>query len=827
MKQNIYIAALLAGMLALAGCGGGGSAQEPVINDPPLGQDDCDAGTIFSEGACLTQGQIADAAEQATEEAAKEVAATIVTNAKAAIAAAETLAAVDAVIGGLDQGAISQEDYAALQGEATARKGSISAAAVQAAKDAINAAGKDADVDFQLRTAKENNPNILATAHDELEMAAENRKTAIQMAADQQRNSDSATAVQAAIDKIKAASTIEDVEAAEAEADGNAAILQSEKDKDADDAGSYQMAAADRIRALENPIQKEALMMAEQGYAGALREAEGAGDAVEQGQIDAVDTALETLKTRIAEATAVSEADKADAVQHRDDADDKIAALESRRSQVDALKAAEATVIRLTGWTQDGSFGGFQPTRAEHTAIDNAVQALRALLEDESDNVVDNGMYWTTVLLAEGWAEGQDDRLTALETDQQNQDSANALAMTLKLWDAIGKDGNKGTATVDGDGMITVDRDGNSSVAVVALTESSTSVASLHGWEGSEQTGKPAENAAGDSGTYTARLYSNVGEANDGGKFNADGTLDADDDGTFDSGVLTFSNGGQATRVASPKFDSEVPSVGPKFYGLPDPNPQQATRIKPIEGKYYGVSGSYTCAPTNDDACSVTKKSGGYMLAGAWTFTPNDPEDTVTEMPDTVYEVYGWWLHEDANGKATASAFQTKRGDPSAGRNALALVGLVAGTATYKGGAAGKYAIRAGSTNDAGHFIADATLEADFEDDMVSGTINNFRVGDDEDSRDWSIALEKSGFDNGSGLIKGSNGTGTAKMTTWKMKDTDTNATKSGAWEGQFYSSIPANMDGAGTPRSATGIFHSEYNNTGRMVGAFGVSLDN
>jgi len=32
MKQNIYIAALLAGMLALAGCGGGGSSD----GDPPL-----------------------------------------------------------------------------------------------------------------------------------------------------------------------------------------------------------------------------------------------------------------------------------------------------------------------------------------------------------------------------------------------------------------------------------------------------------------------------------------------------------------------------------------------------------------------------------------------------------------------------------------------------------------------------------------------------------------------------------------------------------------------------------------------------------------------
>ena len=72
------------------------------------------------------------------------------------------------------------------------------------------------------------------------------------------------------------------------------------------------------------------------------------------------------------------------------------------------------------------------------------------------------------------------------------------------------------------------------------------------------------------------------------------------------------------------------------------------------------------------------------------------------------------------------------------------------GTATYMGGAAGKYALSSstGGTNDAGHFTAKATLEADFNvDDMISGTIDTF-MGADGMARDWSVELKESGVGN-------------------------------------------------------------------------------
>ena len=70
------------------------------------------------------------------------------------------------------------------------------------------------------------------------------------------------------------------------------------------------------------------------------------------------------------------------------------------------------------------------------------------------------------------------------------------------------------------------------------------------------------------------------------------------------------------------------------------------------------------------------------------------------------------------------------------------------GTATYTGGAAGKYALYSatGGTNDAGQLTADATIEADLGDNSavgkITGTIYNF-TGADGMARDWSVELEK------------------------------------------------------------------------------------
>ena len=140
------------------------------------------------------------------------------------------------------------------------------------------------------------------------------------------------------------------------------------------------------------------------------------------------------------------------------------------------------------------------------------------------------------------------------------------------------------------------------------------------------------------------------------------------------------------------------------------------------------------------------------------------------------------------------------------------------GTATYTGGAAGKYALRSstGGTNDAGHFTANAMLEADFNDDMITGTIDGF-VGADGESRDWSVELMESGVGD-TGIILGSDGTGDQMMTVWTIGGTDGDA--AGGWQGTLQ-----NNGDDGVPKVGTGTFYSEFGEAGKMVGAFGVNL--
>ena len=402
---------------------------------------------------------------------------------------------------------------------------------------------------------------------------------------------------------------------------------------------------------------------------------------------------------------------------------------------------------------------------------------------------------------AEAERQAEADRMAAEER------AAEMAAMTAKLWAAIGTtplaSNNTAGTVIATDGTLTVTRsvDGTAQTPRPLEENEDATVASLNGWAGSEHTAKPD----GD-GTYTARLYSNVGEPTMGAKFNS-GTGPGNVGFALTNGVLTAGFDANPSRIASPQFDH---TAGTKSFMLPDPNPNGNTRIN-IPGSYYGVAGTYTCTTSGTDTCTAVKAAGtGYTLgvtgSAAWSFTPDNAEARVTEMPDTVYAVYGWWLHETADG-ATVSAFTGYRGEEAASG-----VDTLQGSATYKGGAAGKYAVSAGAHNDSGHFTADAELKANFDTDMISGTINNFMGGDDM-PRDWSVAL-KAGPVIADGTIAS-----VAEGTTWTMGGTD--AAASGSWSGALYN----NNDG-GVPGAGTGMFHSVYGNTGRMVGAFGVNLE-
>ena len=321
-------------------------------------------------------------------------------------------------------------------------------------------------------------------------------------------------------------------------------------------------------------------------------------------------------------------------------------------------------------------------------------------------------------------------------------------------------------------------------------------------------------------GTYEAVVYASVSEPTKGAKFNS-GTGAGNVGFATTGGVLMIADATNvATRIASSSFDH---GAGSKAFHFPDPKPLEATTIR-ISGSYYGVGGTYACTPAvATDGCRVHRAADGYTLAltgdgsGAWTFTAANPDARVTVIvPDTEYVSFGWWTQKSPYGDdyGFVSAFQDDWGGIVPAATGIT---NLRGTATYSGGAAGVYALSSltGGINDAGVFTAAATLKADFHEDMISGTIDNF-VGADGRSRDWSLELTTSGVGD-TGTITGSDGTGDPMQTVWTIGGTAADA--GGRWSGTLYDN-----DAGGVPKVAAGTFYSTYGHEGRLVGAFGTT---
>ena len=343
-----------------------------------------------------------------------------------------------------------------------------------------------------------------------------------------------------------------------------------------------------------------------------------------------------------------------------------------------------------------------------------------------------------------------------------------------------------------------------------------------HGWEGRKFMRVLAGADPDLDGVYDAVVYANAGRptTTEGAKFSS-GTGAGNVGFATTGGVLMIADATNvATRIVSSSFDH---GTGSKTFHFPDPKPPEVTTIT-IPGSYYGVVGNYACTPAvAADGCRVDRAAHGYTLAltgdggGTWTFTATNPDDRVTVIvPDTEYVSYGWWRQKSPYGDdyGFVSAFQDDWGGTVPAATGIA---DLRGTATYSGGAAGIYALASltGGINDGGAFTAAATLKADFHDDMISGTIDDF-VGADGRSRDWSLELTTSGVGD-AGRITGSDGTGDPMQTVWTLGGTAADA--GGQWSGNLYDN-----DAGGVPKVAAGTFYATYGHEGRMVGAFGTT---
>ena len=471
---------------------------------------------------------------------------------------------------------------------------------------------------------------------------------------------------------------------------------------------------------------------------------------------------------------------------------------EQREAIETAIGAASAAVAAVDNDSTD----------AQVSAADTAIMNARSAIADAGnvpagEKAANTG---TVNALAMQLSAAKSSRQMAMDDAQSAADAA-MMATAMKLHDGISAHASTGdairNATYDGDNIaVTI----GTASAVTLSEDMKTMVSALHGWEGKKYTAS----GTGVDGMYEAMVYSNVGEPTEGAMISTILT-----DGAVPNATLT--NTENAGNVASPMFDQ---SAGAKTFPLPDPNPTGETMVV-IAGTYSGVAGNYSCTPTgNGTDCSATVATSGFTLGGGtWAFTPTDTMARLMSTPDAIYASYGWWIHKSADDKTyTASAFAADKGNvPDASG-----ITVLRGTATYMGGAAGKYALYSstGGTNDAGHFTAMATLEANFNDDTISGTIDSF-MGADGEARDWSVELMKSTVSDTGGIAgdPATDGSTDAQMTVWTIDGTA--AAAAGQWSG----SLQHNGDDL-VPMVATGTFHSMYSTAGNMVGAFGANKE-
>ena len=241
------------------------------------------------------------------------------------------------------------------------------------------------------------------------------------------------------------------------------------------------------------------------------------------------------------------------------------------------------------------------------------------------------------------------------------------------------------------------------------------------------------------------------------------------------------------------------------------------------------------------------------QIAIIWAFVPDEGASLYTD--DTSHLTFGWWLDKDAGGNpanvrlvSDAVGLGLDRTDESTAGSALR------GSATYKGAAAGKYAMASATadTYEGGHFTAMATLVVDFDADLLptgadglaeagndrngialSGMIDNFMTGDTS-RPDWMVKLMADNDINTAGmqplmtLVDDADNltAGRGMMTEWS---TGAAAKGTGNWtatwsDGRTGEDITDAVTNTAHPMAVRGTFGASIGAAARLEGAFGAN---
>ena len=602
-------------------------------------------------------------------------------------------------------------------------------------------------------------------------------------------------------------------------------------------------AEGDRLQAAVD-ARVAALMMMARADAQRMALADAAGmidtsDLSTQALVDAARMAIAGLRQAIADAV-----DVADTSMYQSMLDDAVGAVDAaqggidtatrRTNQMDALSGASTTLQAALA-----ALSGSTPTQAQLDAANAALTALndaitagadltdteKAPYQREADNAA------APISTAQTAFDNAEDEDAKQQAEMMAATAAKLYAgVSMPVGDAntpaatdraaaYNDAGTPTDATADTRILVTIGNGTDTPAPIVLSEDKETTVTANHGWAGKRY----ADPAGGDM--VEAYVYSNVEAPKQGRKFGSAAAVT--DTGAYEyqlaDGALAAAS--LTAAPANVAITGVTRTAGTETFKLPDPNPNNV-QIITRSGSFHGVSGTYSCdtGAGRDGTCTAAvAAAGGFTLGGTgtWTFKPSSAEARVMESADTAYASYGWWLRKAANdGPFTASAFHDVKGTVTALVDAT--LNALEGTATYMGGAAGKYALASstGGTNDAGHFTARATLEADFGDGTaggtITGTIDSF-MGADGMGRDWSVELKEASITAAAPI---------ATLTRTDDNDTvwtigETAAAASGEWSGAL-----RNQGDDGVPQVATGTFYSEYGTAGKIVGAFGANVE-
>ena len=501
------------------------------------------------------------------------------------------------------------------------------------------------------------------------------------------------------------------------------------------------------------------------------------------------------------------------------------------QDQIAALEAALGEDHELTP-------AALEALVSDLATAEGALEVARAALEMAMDNTADEmeiDRLTKAVTAAEDMRNSYKTKLDTANAELaelKQKEADDEVAEAAKMKSEMAAEVLKALATLSGTlpGItVSASSGGDLTAKAASYTLSDTAPDAISGFRGAILTKGGAEaHVYTDIEDAVARTIGGIYSKASGGPNAPESYTVSGDGGTLELPTINWDD---VTRADS----SQVMTAG-------DPNPTTT-----FAGSVGGLPGTFSC--TAQDCTAPTRETDGSVpddtTATDWTFAPTDPNGTIDVADKDGYLQFGWWLNP--KGKDVDDGFNVRIFADAPGMTKIAeSLDGVEGSATYTGGAAGKWAIASTTEDrtDGGHFTATATLGVDFDADMngdatdgndklgvsVSGMITDFMTGD-VSRPDWSVALtlddvvpDVASDPTTLGVQTADNlppdVTGGATWSTGGAVD------GTGTWEASFYGSEKVTSH----PLAAEGTFNAaiaasvDGNAVGRIRGAFGAT---